>query len=762
MDATRRGRGVFTFAEFRLDPVRGELTRGGAPIALPPTAFDTLLFLVENPGRLISKSEFLEALWPDRVVEESNITQTIFVLRQAMAVHGEPAAFIATAHGRGYRFTAPVVWEPEPVASAFGPTAGRPPDVVPPRRFPWVRGSRAVALAAAGLAAVALAGLAAFHAWGPAFAGTPRTVVLSEFENATGNPIFDRSLRKVLEIDLSQSPVVTVLSDSAAQDTLALMTRPKTVPLTPSIAREICVRNDGSAVLEGGIAQIGTRYLVTLVATECGNGTHIASEQARVRTPDAVVSALDKMAAHMRERLGESHRSVSRFNVPIAHERTVSLAALKAYSEARWLYDHGKATDAIPYFKHAVDLDPNFAIAYRDLAGSLYSLHDRVAAAGPSAHAYALRDTVGDRERLRIVAGYNKIVTKDMRATIANLRVWTTTYLTDNSAWGNLSDSENWIGEYPEAIAAGEQAVKLGPDRESSYTVLARALMHAGRLADAAAICARAVAKGLAGDNIHSLMMEIAVARGDLAGAAREAAWGRANSHGRILLIYAARQADVDGQVRRAEAMFADVAAASKESGLADFTLPTRARQIADFGLANEARELLERADADSDADDYLFTMAEVGDENRASRLLAAALASAPADTLLNEISGPEIRAVEAIRDGRPRDAIADLGPVHRYDMLNCDDHYLRGQAMLAAGDARGAASEFEFILAHPGLDPLSTLHPLARLGLARAERMAGNRIDSRRDYQTFLALWRNADTDLPLLREAKMEYAGL
>jgi tetratricopeptide (TPR) repeat protein len=311
-------------------------------------------------------------------------------------------------------------------------------------------------------------------------------------------------------------------------------------------------------------------------------------------------------------------------------------------------------------------------------------------------------------------------------------------------------------------VAAGRRTLALEGGAESSYAVLARALMHAGQLDAASAVCAAAGAKGVAGDQIQGLILEIASARGEHAAIDRAVAAARGKPAERDVLLFAAHDAYRRGQVRRGEALYTQAADLAKDQDLADTTLASRARDLADLGLADQARTLLARVPADAGPGDFLFTLADVGDAVRAGALLERDLKAAPTDTLLVAVFAPETRAALDLRRGRPAEAVAALRPALPYEGRDNDVPYLRGRAYLAAGDGPRAAAEFRKILDHPGVEPASPLHPLAALGLARAERLAGTIPAARRAYQAFLADWKDADPDLPPLLAARAEYAAL
>ncbi len=740
---------MFAFGPFVLDGARRVLMRDGAAVALRPTVFDTLLYLVEHPGRVVTKEELFDAVWPGKVVEESNISQTIFMLRHALGqTHG-----IMTAPGQGYRFTQEVKRKRLSLLARARSLAVRRPSRA--GVFQFGVGFGAVLLAVGG-------GFTVFRPWETPRSEASGLVVVADFQNSTGNPVFDKTLAAATGIDLRQSPHLTVLSPAKIADTLALMARPKDSPLTPATAQEVCARNNGQEAIEGAVAQIGGQYLLTLTATACGDGKVIAADKATVDKPAALLPALDAMADRMRQSLGETGASVQAFNVPLLGRKTASLDALKAYSEASYLNDHGRRIESISLYQRAIELDPNFAMAYADLATAYDALHEQVSAVDLITKAYALRDRAGQYDQLAIATRYQIQVNQDDVAAIRALKAWSAIYPDDPGPRMTLASEEDWIGRVPDAIADGRRALKLAPDKERAYEILIRAYMLANQLDEAKGICEQAVARRVDGERTHKRLFEIAVGQSDSVGMQRQLNWFKGKPAERAALIDAAQAAVSDGRVRQAGALLAQALDVGKDAGLSDYVSAPYARLLSDLGLIDEARRYLARVPKGSDPDDYRVALAQVGEAAKAEALLRARLAKSPSDTLLNGKTAPEMRAVLALRNGRPGEAIEDLKPAASFEMIDFSIPYIRGQAYLAADDGAHAAAEFQRILDHRGVEPLSVHYPLARLGLARALRLEGNLPASRQAYAQFLTGWKNADSDIPVLRQAKAEYAQL
>ena len=563
MDVRAPPRATYVFGAFQLDAAHGVLTRDGAPVVITPRVLDTLLYLVENPGRVVSKDEMLQALWPGRIADETNLSVAVSTLRKALgdaALGGD--RMIVTVPGRGYRFTAEVRVRSAPRLALAPMETTAPSAAASRRRTSW----------GAGLAAAALAAAVAVMLLAPWKAGRlpqGRTgVVLADFQNFTGDTSFDHVLGKALEVDLAQSPFLQVMSRPRIAETLDLMRRPKDAPLGQDLAQAVCARNNGGAVIAGTMARLGTRYELTLSASDCINGHVLDEEKQEANSKEAVAGAIDRLSARTRRKLGESSASLARFDVPLLPEKTASFEALRAYSEGGWLVDHGQSADAIRLFRYAAGLDPNFTADYEALAIVYMNARQYPAAAEATTRAFALRDNVSERRRLQISDIYYHDVTKDLAAQLDNLRLWTRLYPTDSAPWTSIANLQSFVGQHREAVDAARRALALRDDAESSYAILVRAETRAGLFDQARAVGDRAIAKGLAGQNTHTLLMMLAYARHDLAGVQSQIDWAKGRSAEPHILFWAAKVALAEGQVKRAEALDAQAVELGRPQGL--------------------------------------------------------------------------------------------------------------------------------------------------------------------------------------------------
>jgi DNA-binding winged helix-turn-helix (wHTH) protein/tetratricopeptide (TPR) repeat protein len=742
---------VYVFGAYRLDVARSLLTSGGAPIPLTPRLRDTLACLLENPGRLVTKEELLSAVWPGRIADEANLTQAISGLRKALGPTGE--GLILTEPGRGYRFRGEVAR-----VAALPPTGPPPTTPIPGTRARprWLVAATAVG-AAALVAVVAVVALrAARH---PPPAGV--RVVVADFQNTTGDPAFDHILRKAFQADLAQSPFLTATSDSRVAETLALMGKPKDAPLALDVAREVCERNNGGVVVSGGVARLGARYLLTVSAADCASGDSLDEEKRETDSKDGVAGAIDALAADIRRKLGESQASVTRFGVPLMAEKTASFEALRAYSEGMWLHDHGRVTEAVAQFQHAVEIDPNFVMAYTDLSTAYFNLREPAKDRDAISRAYQLRNLVSEAQRFYISERYQQSVMKDNEESIRILRAWSETYPRDSRALVNLSNQEAWLGDYPQAIIDARQALALGETSTAAYFGLIHALEHAGRFAEASAWIDKAQAVGVTGGAIQDQAIRIAfLTKGpDAARQLIDKAAGKPWE--RDALVAGADIALTRGRLQEAFAYEDRAVEVSRQQGVVLDPTSWKVSALAMLGLNAQARTIVSGRTSDFHPQDFLYAMATLGDADRAERELRALIAARPSDTLLNQQAAPRIRAAIALRQGHAAEAVRILQQTVPYQLRDFDSIYLRANAEMAASNPAAAEAAFRLILAHPGVS-IDPQYPLAHLGLARALRAEGRLPEAKSEYQAFLSAWKDADPDLPVLAAARSEYARL
>ena len=573
-------------------------------------------------------------------------------------------------------------------------------------------------------------------------------------------------LGKVLQIDLAQSPFLSLMTPQQVSKTLQLMERPADTVLTLQLAQEVCARNQASAVLSGAVASVGSGYVVTLETRDCDTGKSVAENKTQVGRKEDVPAALDGLTMQMREGLKEFSESIHRYDAPIAQATTLSFEALKAFSLGERARTDGDNAIAVSFFKRAIELDSSFALAYAELGSAYVGLREADLAKVYFRKAFDLRNRTSENEKLRIAGVYYERLGNSEEAVRA-YRLWAQTYPQDWLPWAHLANLLTGIAQYDDAIAAGRESVRLNPDHYGPYSVLARAYKRATRFAEAQDVGRRAAARGLDGWDMHGILYEIAFAEGDTATMAAEVAKEAGKPTQPWMLDYEALAAATAGQAGRSQSLFQKAIEAAREQGpdaqeeaVLFYEDDIEARSL--LGLKEEARKLSDGATGLNDNEYQSFTLALAGDYERASASATALAKRYPDGTEVNDFDIPETRAAIALGTGKPNDAIAALQPAISHELRDFWVNSFLGQAYLEAHAPDKAVSEYRKILANRGVDGISPLYPLAYLGLARALHMQGKIPESKAAYESLFAFWKDADKDLPVLRDAQREYADL
>jgi eukaryotic-like serine/threonine-protein kinase len=609
----------------------------------------------------------------------------------------------------------------------------------------------------------------------PATALTEKdTVVLTDFTNTTGDPVFDGTLKQALAVDLEQSPFLNILSDRKIGATLKLMGRPSTEHVTADIAKELCLRTGSKAILAGSISSLGTQYVIGLEAVACSTGDTLAKEQAESASKEGVLKALGTAATSLRSRLGESLASVQKFDVPV-EATTPSLEALKAYSMGVTTGRTKGDAEAIPFMKRALELDPNFAIAYAGLAVEYGNLGQASLSADYAKKAYDLRDRVSDREQYRISSLYFDDATSEVEKAIEAYELWAKSYPRDFVPHGNLGALYANLGQYEKAIAETEAAKRLEPTK-SNYGNLASFYIAVKRLKDARQTLEEAQQKNFDFFVLRSDLYSLAFLSGDTAEMERDLAWaaGRPNEEDRMLNTHADTQAYY-GHLEKARdlarrASDSAVRSDAKETGAQ--WLAYQALREAELGNVAAAREGVARALALAPGRDVkvlsALALARSGETAQSRNILETLQKSEPTNTYLKVYWFPVIEASIAMAQQAPDQAIVTLEPSLPYELgspppaTTMHPPYIRGLAYLAEKNGPAAAAEFQKFVDHPGIVLNFLLGSLARLQLGRAYAISGDTAKAKAAYNDFLTLWKDADPDIPILKEAKAEYAKL
>ena len=604
------------------------------------------------------------------------------------------------------------------------------------------------------------------------------TVVLAEFTNTTGDPIFDGTLRQGLSAQLEQSPFLNLLSDERVAQTLALMAQPKEARVTRELAREVCQRTASAASIEGSISSLGTQYVVGLKAVNCRTGDVLANEQGTASGKEQVLKALGEAATKIREKLGESLASVQKYDEPAENVTTPSLEALQAYTMGYQVeIVKNDNAGAVPFFQRAISLDPNFAMAYARLGNSYANTGQTTRAAESTRKAYELRDRVGEREKLYIASHYETNATGDLEAGRKTCDLWAQTYPHDAIPPGVLSAIYTVLGDYDKGLAASQEILKRDPGSGLGYGNLVSSYLNVNRPDEARTTAQEAQAHNLDSPSIHLTLYSVDFLQHDAAGMEREAA-GLMGKPGfeDVMLDSEADTAAYGGQFAKARELTrraSDSAQrADEKETAADYEAEAAVREAL-VGNMSAAKQAAKAALALSTGRDVVgisaIALGLAGDVPQAARLADDLGKRYPEDTMVRFNYGPTIRAAIALEGGRTN-AIEVLVPVAPYELGNPAQSfgfalypvYLRGAAYLGVHQGSAAADEFQKILDRPGMVVNEPIGALAHLGLARAYAMGGDGAKARSAYQDFLTLWKDADADIPILKQAKAEYARL
>ena len=782
---TQQSKHLYMFGPYRIDPTKRVLLRGEEAVQLPSKVFEILLVLVEHSEEVVSKDDLLKTVWPDSFVEESNLSQSIFLLRKALGETAQDHRYIVTIPGRGYRFVEKVEEISEETADLVVERHSRAQVTVQEtesalyesgawvlRRFRRWRWNWTLPIGVG--VTLLVAGVALFLHTRQAIAlGEADMVLVSDFVNTTGEPVFDGSLKQALTVKLAESPYFNIVSDSTTRQTLSLMGRSPDERVVPPIVREVCQREGAKVVVGGSILNLGSKYVLELEATNCLTGASLARREAEAPNREQVVSRLGQLIPSLRRKLGESVKSIQKFDTPIDQATTKSLAALKAYTSGDEKRAQGEEAESIPSYTLAIELDPDFAIAYARLAAVHTNLQQPDLGDEYLQKAFERRERVSEKEKFYIQAHYYADVTKEIDKEIETYKLWAEVYPHDLIPFNNLSNEYVRIGQPNKAIEAGQKALRLNPEHASPYTVLGRAYLRATRIAEAKAICEKAVTQKFDGWGIHQLLYFIAVIEDDGPSMQREIDWFKGRPLESWNTYDQASTTLSRGQLRRSRELFERARALALQQGLKEQAASIAADQArfeVDMGNGREARELA----------DLAVRMVPNSAEIKAVVALAVARAAdfQRAETLANQVSKqpflgtelkfeifPCIRAAMASGRGKPSAAVEQLRPAGPYDLGTVADGvamYYRGSAYLELQFGKEAAAQFQELLNNRGIMPTSIYWPLAHLGLARAYAMTGDGDKSLSQYREFLTLWRNADPDLRILKEAKAEYAKL
>jgi len=596
------------------------------------------------------------------------------------------------------------------------------------------------------------------------------TILLADFVNTTGDPVFDGALKQALAVQLGQSPFLNIFSEDRVRDALRLMDRSPDERVTPDVAKQICQRQGIKAMLLGSISGIGSHYVISLEALNSHTSDVIASEQFEVDSREQVLKSLGPAASRLREKLGESLGMIQKFDAPIEQVTTPSLEALRQYSLG--VEEHSK-TDyirAISFYQHAIDLDPNFAIAHARLALCYNNTRQLELSRAESKKAYELRARVSEREKFVIASSYYGGVTGEWARQIDELEVWKRTYPRDWEPFSLLANKYTLVGPFEQAVNEGREAVRLNPKEARAYVNLAVGFMGLNRFDEAKNILRQAQGQKLASTTSHTRLYHIAFVQGDAAVMKEQIDWAAANSKPEEAQNWQAQASGYSGQLAKANEFNDRAMELTRRSESKEITaqlLLQQAMRNATFGNCGPVSGIIGKALELSREQANLVNAANAhaacGQIGPAQSIIDDLAKGFEQDTLLHTNSIPVIRAQIELNRGNAAQALQLLETARKYDVYGeFWPQYLRGQAYLKLKNGAQAATEFKAIIDHRGWYPPSPLYPLAHLGLARAAAVTGDNANALRSYQDFFGLWKDADPTIPILVVARSESEKL
>ena len=788
---TKETREVVRFGPYEADFDEGALRKFGLPVKLQGKPLAVLSVLVENAGKIVSREDLRRSLWPDNtfVDFDKNLSTAVNKLRDALCDSADDAKYIETVPRRGYRFRAAV----ERVAPAEPEKATPLREIRTPPSIDRTKLWKRIGLPAAVVFVALVAAVLYDYARQTKPLSEKDTVVLGDFDNSAGDPVFDDTLKTALAVSLRQSPFLNVLPDSQVAATLKLMTRPGDAKLTPDVAREICLRAGSKAYLTEAIGRLGSEYVLELKAVNCKNGSTLGEEQVKAMSRDKVLSALGRAAVNLRGELGESLATVQRFDVPLEQATTSSLEALRAYSLAQKTARENGAAQSLPYAQRAIELDQNFAMAYEAAGIHYFNLAEPARAGEYLAKAFQLRDHASERERLKITAAYYSSVSGELDKAAQTYQEQIAEYPRDIAAYNNLGIVLAEQGQYEKAADVTRQGIRIEPAQVTLDENLTGYLLALQKFDEARQIINEEQARKPDNYIFPAALYSLAFLSSDSNAMAEQEKWFAGKpEYENFGLALASDTEAFSGHLSKAREMTSRavdsaVGADRKETGA--IWQATAAQREAAFGAATEARrfaaQALKLAPASQGVEvEAALALASAGDDTKAESLAQDLRQRFPSDTQMQSVWLPAIRAQLELNHKDPGSALKTLeaaGPPLEFGAITFAANasgsclyptYLRGQAYLAAGQGNAAAVEFQNILDHSGIVWNCWTGALARLGIARANALQSKssqgadtdaaRVRAIAEYKEFLALWKDADPDLPILKQAKAECAKL
>jgi DNA-binding winged helix-turn-helix (wHTH) protein/tetratricopeptide (TPR) repeat protein len=766
---------LYKFGPFRVDPEKELLLRGDETIPLTRKTFQILLVLVRRSKEVVTKDDLLKMVWPDTFVEEANLSRHIFLLRKTLGETPQDHQYILTVPGLGYRFAKDVQLVPEQGLNIVAASHSKVQvQVDESKRWGWI------AVAGVLLVACAAGSFRLFFHPSPPLTEKD-TVVLADFANSTGDPVFDGALRQGLSVQLEESPFLSLISDQRIHQTLALMGQPADVRVTPKIARQVCERTGSVAMLEGSIASLGSQYVLGLRATNCGTGDVIGEAQVQASRKEDVLHALDQIAIKFRTRVGESLTSVGQYHTPLAEATTPSLEALKAYSTGRQMVNSNQL-GAIPFFTKAIEIDPKFAIAHAALGIMYGDTGESALATEHTTKAYLLRDRASEQERFFITAYYEGRATGNEEKAEQICQAWARSYPREVTPHSFLSGFiYTVLGKHQRAVEGADAAIERDPSAGIAYFNLGYDNLYLNRITEAEDALRRALEHKVEMPDFLVLRYDIAFLKSDYAAMAQQVVLAQSNSAAEDWMLHHESFAMAySGRLREARKMSLLASELAQQSGhrerAALFETGAALRE-AFFGNAAVAKQRASGAYKLAQDREVQYgtalAFALAGNSSDAQRLADGLEKHFPEDTSVKFSYLPVLRASLALNHHQPSKAIELLEGAAPYELGTPRSNlqgffgalypvYVRGEAYLAAGRGTEAIAEFQKIIEHRGIVISDVIGALALLQMGRAYAIAGEKAKAKASYQDFFTLWNNADPDTPILQQAKFEFAKL
>jgi len=784
----------YRFGQFVLDPAKRTVSRADSPISLTPKAFDVLLFLVQNPKRLVTKDELLQAVWGGTFVEEGNLTQYVSHLRRALGDNSEETRLIATITRKGYQFAEDVAFSDEVgpakhAAARVHVTERLQTDASLPFRVPTIQivasttkpRRKGVAVAPAiflwALAAGVLLAVGALSIWRYevyrhriTLAPTD-TIVLADVDNRTSDPIFDGALNTALRYEIEQTPYLNLLGLDKTYATVGQMKLAPTTKITPELARQICSSTNSKMAIADSIADAGNGYHLDIRALDCGSGATLAEETTDITARNQVIHELGVTVARLRRKLGEPAESLARFNQPLDIATSASLEALQTGTEATKLFLDGNPQAALPLLQRQVEIDPNIAITYEAIGAANASAGHYDLMLASFTRAYQLRDRMTEKNRLNIELLYYENVTGELDRAHAVLVRALELFPRDIFFHTNLSHTLRKLGQLERSADVADETARLGPGA-LYFSWAANADILASRFNEAGSWLAQAQALKFDSLELRIDRLRLAFIEGDRSTLDRIF---DDEAHGPNQVVFFRERWRLEaqqGHFDSADRVQLQASRLSSDPEDISRALVTSALRNAEAGRSIQARKAQDQAlQSQLERGQSMMlalSLARSGRVQEAERLADEVSRVAPLDTIVQKYLVPTVRAAIKLQQHDPKAAIAVLRDTAQYDLAFTTSFdylypaYIRGLAYLDSGDGQSAAGEFQKLIDNPGLCLGYITGPLARLQLGRAEKLMGDNASARESYEEFLNNWKDADADIPVYRQAKAEYAQL